>query len=93
MAEDQVNNGSLPVTSKTLYREDVVRHAKHRDKIGLVLVNGKDSDASSDSEDEEEKVEEGHVLVSWYPKGHEEEIGENMVSVREEAQFMYFVVL
>jgi len=81
MAEDQLGNGSLPLTSKTLYREDVVRHATRREKIGIVLVNGKDSDASSDSEDEEEKVEEGHVLVSWYPKGHEEEIEENMLEV------------
>ena len=79
MAEDRDNNQSLPVTSKTLYREDVIRHATRRDKIGIVLVNGKDSDSSSGSEDDEEKVEEGHVLVSWYPKGHEEEIEENMV--------------
>ena len=93
MAEDQLGNGSLPLTSKTLYREDVVRHATRREKIGIVLVNGKDSDASSDSEDEEEKVEEGHVLVSWYPKGHEEEIEENMVNIREEAQIAYFAVL
>ena len=78
MADDEEDSQSLPVTSKILYREDVIRHATHKDKVGIVLVNGKDSDSSSDSEDDE-KVEDGHVLVSWYPKGHEEEIAENMV--------------
>ena len=77
------NHGSVPVTSKTLHREDVIRHATRKDKIGIVLVNGRDSETSSDSEDENDRVEEGHVIVSWYPKGHEEEIEEGKVCKME----------
>lgn len=74
---ENLSSEGLPVTSKTLHREDVVRHASRRDKIGIVVVNGRDSDSSSDTDDDESKVEEGHVVVSWYPKGHEEEIEES----------------
>ena len=72
--------GNLPVTSKTVFREDVVRHATRRDKIGIVLENGNDSESNSEYEDEEERVGEGLVLVSWYPKGDEEEIEEGLVT-------------
>ena len=84
MADENGSNQNLPVTSKALYREDLIRHATSRDRIGIVLLNGLDSESSSESEDEEgDKVAEGHVLVSWYPKGHEEEIEEAKVGQGE----------
>ena len=71
---------SRPITSKTIFREDIVRRRTHRDRIGIVLENGNDSESEdSESEEDEDRVAEGHVLVSWYPRGHEEEVEEGMV--------------
>ena len=75
----KMNNISneIPLMSKNVFQEDVVRLSTNREKVGLVL-SALDSEEESDSEDEE-RISEGHVLVSWYPKGQEEEVEEKKV--------------
>ncbi len=77
----ETQEASAPITSKSIFQEDVVCLASNRDKFGLVIQNALDSEDESDSEDEE-RITEGHVLVSWYPKGIEEEIEERMVRMK-----------
>eukprot|EP00794_Sanderia_malayensis_P009375 gene9375-10362_t len=69
-----------PLTSKFIFEEDVVCLSKRKDKIGLVIQNAINSEDESDSDDEDQ-ISEGHVLVSWYPRGVEEEVEEKMLEL------------
>ena len=80
MARESQEN---PLMLRNVFQEDVVCHQKKPDVIGIVLQNALDSEESDlDSEDEEERIASGHVLVAWYPKGLEEEVEEKKVDYR-----------
>ena len=72
------------MAAKNVHSEDIVRYLKSKDgstKIGLVLRKGgiSDSDESSLSSEDDVKVDNGELLVCWYPSGHEEVINESKV--------------
>ena len=72
------------MAAKNVHSEDIVRYLKSKDgstKIGLVLRKGgiSDSDESSLSSEDDVKVDNGELLVCWYPSGHEEVISESKV--------------